>query len=135
MYLLDTNIWLERLLGQAKSDEVGRFLDRVPSDQLFLTDFAFHSICVILIRLKKQRALQDFVRDLLIDGSVSLVMLNPEKTDELLRTMKKFKLDFDDAYQYLAAKDNKLVLVSFDNGFLRTPLGRKTPAEILKRMK
>lgn len=28
MYLVDTNIWLERLLGQAKSDEVGQFLER-----------------------------------------------------------------------------------------------------------
>ena len=46
MYLVDTNIWLERLLAQAKSDEVGDFLDRIPSNELFSTDFAFHSICV-----------------------------------------------------------------------------------------
>lgn len=30
MYLIDTNIWLERLLGQAKSDEVGQFFERTP---------------------------------------------------------------------------------------------------------
>lgn len=34
MYLVDTNIWLERLLGQANSDEVGAFLDHVPSNEL-----------------------------------------------------------------------------------------------------
>ncbi len=135
MYLLDTNIWLERLLGQSKSDEVGRFLNRVPSDELFLTDFAFHSICVILIRLKKLSALRNFVQDLLIDGSVSLVEIPPERTNELLKAMKQFKLDFDDAYQYMAARDNNLVLVSFDNGFTRTPLGKKTPAELLRRLK
>lgn len=44
MYLVDTNIWLERLLGQAKSDEVGQFLDQTPPNQLLITDFAFHSI-------------------------------------------------------------------------------------------
>jgi len=38
MYLVDTNVWLERLLDQERSEEVGRFLDRVPSDRLFITD-------------------------------------------------------------------------------------------------
>ena len=43
MYLVDTNIWLERLLEQARAEEVGRFLAQIPSDQLFITDFSFHS--------------------------------------------------------------------------------------------
>jgi hypothetical protein len=29
MYLLDTNVWLERLLDQAESEEVGQFLATV----------------------------------------------------------------------------------------------------------
>ncbi len=44
MYLLDTNIWLERLLDQHRSEEVGRLLDQVPSQRLFMTDFTLHSI-------------------------------------------------------------------------------------------
>jgi hypothetical protein len=48
MYLLDTNIWLERLLGQARTGEVGQFLDEISADQLFITDFSFQSIGVIL---------------------------------------------------------------------------------------
>lgn len=71
MYLVDTNIWLELLLGQAKSPEVGQFLDQIPSDQLYVTDFAFHSICIILTRLKRKAALLDFVRDVFVDGSVT----------------------------------------------------------------
>jgi hypothetical protein len=66
MYLVDTNIWLERLLGQAKSDEVGQLIAQTPPDQLFITDFAFHSICVILTRLKRKQALLDFVEDLFV---------------------------------------------------------------------
>lgn len=34
MYLLDTNIWIERLLGQAHSDDVGRLLDALPTEEL-----------------------------------------------------------------------------------------------------
>ena len=38
MYLVDTNIWLERLLDQARSGEVGHFLNHIPSERLFITD-------------------------------------------------------------------------------------------------
>jgi hypothetical protein len=48
MYLVDTNIWLERLLDQEKSEEVGNFLTHTSSEQLFVTDFVLHSIGVIL---------------------------------------------------------------------------------------
>jgi len=68
MYLVDTNIWLERLLNQEKSDEVGRFLNDASPRDLFVTDFAFHAICVILIRLAKSEALLDFVQDVFVDG-------------------------------------------------------------------
>ena len=30
MFLIDTNIWLERMLGQEQSRAVGEFLDRTP---------------------------------------------------------------------------------------------------------
>ena len=34
MYLVDTNIWLERLFDQERSTEVGQFLARIPTNQL-----------------------------------------------------------------------------------------------------
>jgi predicted nucleic-acid-binding protein len=39
MLLVDTNVWMERLLDQERSAEVGQFLDAVPADALFITDF------------------------------------------------------------------------------------------------
>ena len=39
MYLVDTNIWLERLLDQDKSEEVGRFLDIVKVIEKYNLDF------------------------------------------------------------------------------------------------
>jgi predicted nucleic acid-binding protein len=131
MYLADTNIWLERLLGQAKSDEVGQFLDQTSSNQISITDFAFHSICVILTRLQRKSVLLDFVQDVFVDGAVNLISLKPEATPSLVDTMDKYNLDFDDAYQYVAAEQNNLAIVSFDSDFDRTVRGKKTPAEIL----
>jgi uncharacterized protein len=42
MYLVDTNVWLERLLDQDRSDEVGDFLARVSTAQLLMSDFSLH---------------------------------------------------------------------------------------------
>lgn len=131
MYLVDTNIWLERLLDQVKSQEVGKFLERVPSEQLFITDFAFHSIGVVLGKLGRMEAFLWFTRDAFIDGAVSLVHLEPADMERVISTKEKFGLDFDDAYQYVAAEKYGLVLVSFDADFDKTERGRKTPAEAL----
>jgi len=42
MYLIDTNIWLERLLEQERSDEVAELLNSISTEKLFITDFSFH---------------------------------------------------------------------------------------------
>ncbi|MDW8181532.1 MAG: PIN domain-containing protein [Anaerolineae bacterium] len=130
MYLVDTNVWLERFLDQARAEEVGDFLDRTPSDQLCITDFAFHSIGIVLGRLNKAQAFLQFVQDAFLDGAVSLIRLEPEDMQRVVGIMAEYHLDFDDAYQYVAAEKHRLTLVSFDADFDRTPLGRKTPAEM-----
>jgi predicted nucleic acid-binding protein len=132
MYLVDTNIWLERLLDQERSEEVGSFLAQIPSDLLFMTDFTFHSIGVVLSRLKRADVLLQFVRDAFIEGDVSIVHLNPEDIAAVVETMQKFGLDFDDAYQYVAAERHNLTVVSFDSDFDRTERGRKTPADLIQ---
>jgi uncharacterized protein len=129
MYLVDTNIWLERLLEQTRADEVGLFLDRIPSDQLYITDFAFHSIGVILTRLKRKAVLLDFVEDVFMNGAVNVVSVKAKDIHSLVDAIEKYNLDFDDAYQYVAAEQSNLIIVSFDSDLDRTPRGRKTPAE------
>lgn len=132
MYLVDTNIWLERLLGQEKSEQVAQFLDFIPSDRLFMTDFAFHSIGIIMDRLEQMDAFLRFTQDCFEYGSVVLVHLLPEDTYQIKDIMNKFKMDFDDAYQYVAADKYNLIIVSFDNCFEHTDLGRKTPLDIIR---
>jgi len=131
LYLVDTNVWLERLLDQARSDEVGRFLATTPSDSLFVADFALHSIGVILTRLNERDALLRFVKDVFIDGTVVLIHLEPVDTQRIVKVIEQFSLDFDDAYNYVAAEKYDLTIVSFDSDFNRTERGRKTPAEVL----
>src|SRR6266403_498316 len=108
MYLVDTNVWLERLLNQAKSDGVGKFLSVVSSHELYVTDFAFHSICVILTRLARTKVLLDFVQDVFVDGEVNLVSIKPTDIQLLVDAVDTHKFDFDDAYQYVAAKQKRI---------------------------
>lgn len=134
MYLVDTNIWLERLLNQARSDEVGKFLRVTSSRELYLTDFAFHSICVVLARLARTNVLLDFVEDVFVQGSVNLVSIAPSDIPLLVDAMNRNNFDFDDAYQYVAAQQNQLRIISFDSDFDRVPNLRKTPATILDEL-
>ncbi|MBU4038087.1 MAG: PIN domain-containing protein [Proteobacteria bacterium] len=130
MYLIDTNIWLERLLDQERSAEVGSFLDRMPSNLLFITDFSFHSIGVIMSRLNRMNVYLDYIKDAFFYGSITIIRLEPDDIKRLVEVMDKFKLDFDDAYQYTAAEKWGLTLVSFDRDFDSTDMGRKMPGDI-----
>lgn len=132
LFLIDTNIWLERLLNQERSTEVDEFLSVVPSDYLFITDFSFHSIGVIASRLNRIEIFRKFVHDTFINGSVGLITLLPTHMDDLFTFMVRYQLDFDDAYQLAVMKDYGLILVSFDHDFDRTTEGRITPADALQ---
>lgn len=131
MYLFDTNIWLERLLDQDNSVLVGELLDQIPLDQIFVTDFSFHSICIILTRHKQSQTLIDFIDDVVVDGGIRLLSCNTQEIVLVTDAMDRFGLDFDDGYQYLIAEQNNLVIVSLDSDFDKTLLGRKTPLELL----
>jgi predicted nucleic acid-binding protein len=37
VFLIDTNVWLERLLDQEKSKEVGELFDAIPSDSIIVS--------------------------------------------------------------------------------------------------
>jgi predicted nucleic acid-binding protein len=131
MFLIDTNVWLERLLDQDRSEEVGLFLDRIPSETFFITDFSLHSLGIILTKLKQTQAFQNFIQDVLIDGSVRLIHLTTPEMEDIIRVIDRYQLDFDDSYQYVAAEIYGLTIVSFDNDFNRTGRGKKFPGEIL----
>lgn len=131
MYLIDTNVWLERLLNQERSEEVHQLFDKISTENLYITDFAFHSIGVILCKLMKTEALKILVQDIFIDGGVNYLRLEPEDIEYLIEIIKQFNLDFDDAYQYTVAEKYGLTIISFDTDFDHTERGRKTPIEVL----
>lgn len=132
-YLLDTNIWLERLLDQEKSEIVGSLLNLVPLNQLFISDFTLHSIGVILSRFEKYDLLSAFVKDLFVEGGIDQLTLNVNDFQALISNMKKFKLDFDDAYQLTLSQKNDLTVVTFDKDFNAKGIKKASPEAILEK--
>ena len=131
MYLVDTNVWLELLLEQEKAGQVRQFPQATEARFLWLTEFSLYSIGVILTRLRKDDLFEDFVSDTIEDSGLKRIRLDTSELKQLLAVHQRFQLDFDDAYQYVAAQKYNLAVVSFDTDFDRTERGRKTPAELL----
>lgn len=132
-YLVDTNVWLERLLDQEKSEIASIFFDSSPIDSLFVSDFSIHSIGVILSRLKKYDVLEKFLNDLFVNGQIDLLSLYSVDLLNVIENIKKYKFDFDDSYQYTVAQKFDLTIVTFDKDFNAKGLKKKTPEEVINK--
>ena len=130
MYLADTNIFLEALLEQDKTEDVQSFLQAIDLKTIFITDLSLHSIGIILHRLKKFDVFTSFIDDIIVDG-VGILSLPPEDIKTLDLIADEFNLDFDDAYQYTVAVKYEMQLISFDTDFDRTKRQRKEPIDVL----
>jgi len=110
MYLLDTNILLELLLNQKKADEVERLLLETPPEMLSVSEFTIDSIGVILIRRIMHDIFLKAVDDMLLVGGIRLMRIGPEDMQRVVLASRRFKLDYDDAYQYALTEKYNLIL-------------------------
>jgi len=116
MFLVDTNIFLEILLGQDKKEDCKKFLAN-NIGELNITDFSLHSIGVILFRYGKEEIFQKFAEDVIPNTKV--LSLPMELYSEIVNVRKRLNLDFDDAYQYIIARHYGLKVVTMDKDFER----------------
>jgi len=128
--LLDTNIFLEILLGQTHSATALRTLENRDEHELFVSDYAIHSIGTLLVRRQLFGQLVTFLSDVVECGRVEVLGVAPTELRSVIDNVVRFGLDFDDAYQYALADRLDLTLVSLDRDFDRTPRGRTTPQNL-----
>jgi uncharacterized protein len=133
-YLVDTNIWLERMLDQEKSSTVDQFLSQVSTSQLLISDFSLHSIGVITTRLKKPEIFQIFINDLFFNAKIQLASLDFPDFTILIDNVNLYNLDFDDAYQLTISQKMDLTIVTFDKDFEAKGIKKKSPEEVLKNL-
>ena len=131
--LIDTNLFLEIILEQENAEQAKSLLQRTREHEFFITDYSLHSIGLLLFRRRQHDAFKNFLRDLTVRAGITVISVSTDQMEAVIDASEKFRLDFDDAYQYVAAEEQGLILVSFDADFDRTTRGRKTPAAILNR--
>jgi predicted nucleic acid-binding protein len=129
--LIDTNIVLEVILEQAKAEEARALLVKTEEHEFFISDYALHSIGLLLFRQKQHHVFQEFVDDMMFQAGMVVASLSVEDMVSVIEAAQRFDLDFDDAYQYAVAERYGLTVVSFDADFDRTERGRKTAGEVL----
>jgi predicted nucleic acid-binding protein len=105
-YLLDSNVWLELLFEQERARDVRRFLVTVPMAQIVITEFSVFSVGIALARNGLEDAFVRFVSDTLEGTALGRIRLDTTDLKEIVSVRKRFKLDFDDAYQYVAARNS-----------------------------
>lgn len=115
-FLVDTNVFLEILLGQANKERCKQLL-RDNSGHCGLSDFSLHSIGVITLRARRAQTYRTFIRDTF--PGVALLHLDKQAYSVLLHAHEHFGLDFDDAYQFALAKSHGLTMVTQDRDFER----------------
>ena len=119
MYLADTNIFLEILLAQGKSEICKKFLQE-NLGKISMSDFSLHSIGVILFRNNKRKIFETFINDIIADTAIK--SLEESSYLNLPELAEQYKLDFDDVYQFEIAVTNNLTIVTMDNDFKKCEL-------------
>jgi predicted nucleic acid-binding protein len=115
-YLVDTNIFLEILLGQTNKELCKQFLQG-NAGQCGLSDFSLHSIGVITFRGRREQAYRAFLQDAL--PGLALLHLEKHRYLAMLQAHQQHGLDFDDAYQFVIAQSHGLTLITQDRDFDR----------------
>ena len=114
MFLVDTNIFLEILLGQEKKTICKEFLDN-NAGNLNISDFSLHSLGVILFRYDKEEVFRHFIED--VFPKIAVLSLPGDSYLNVIRSKEILKLDFDDSYQYGLAKHYGLTIITMDKDF------------------
>ncbi len=124
-YLIDTNIFLEILLKQEKSDLCKAFLDN-KIGLLHISDFSLHSIGIILFKYSKTKIFHKFLIDII--SKIDLISLPKIYYESIIRFKTDYTLDFDDAYHCSLSKHFQLTIITMDKDFKKV---KNLPIEFL----
>ena len=130
-FLFDSNCWMEVVRSRPQAQLVQSPI--APPQTVLITDFALFSVALAMRWHKVLDAIPTFIKQTGIGVGIEIVRLMPSDFAQVVEVCTSHTLDFDDAYQYVAAESNALTLVSLDTDFDRTPRGRLTPAAALQR--
>jgi len=133
MFLIDTNIFLEVMLAQAKRKACTEFLNavRTGKHKAAVTDFTMYSIMIILDGRGKLRELDRFLRSFSAYKGLTLYATSLEDKVNAVELAANGEFDVDDAIQYASARSLRAkAVVSLDRDFDNREIPRKDPGSI-----
>ena len=133
MFLVDTNCLMEVARSRAHAADVTRFLSDVPALNLHVALYSVHSIGLLVPRHNMPGQYGPFVSQIGIGTRIGVTSVPLPQLGLVDDACTSHNLDFDDAYQYVAAELNGLTVVSYDADFDRTPRGRLEPLAALSQ--
>ncbi len=130
MILIDTNVFLEFMLGQQRAPECEALLNSVSTgeSEATVTHFTIHAIEAILGGGDNLTA---FLRNLEYSTGLYVYATNTSEEMSVGLLASEMKMDFDDALQYYVAKKiGAKAIVSFDKHLDGLDIARVEPGAI-----
>jgi predicted nucleic acid-binding protein len=129
--LIDTNLFLEALLGRPRHQDVVALFRKIQEYQFVVSQFTVDSVGLYLFRSGQFNLFAEWLRDMAESEAFQLVSLDFIQRIRITEIAQQYQLDYDDAFQYAIAELYNLTIVSFDKDFDRTPKGRKEPQDLI----
>lgn len=132
MFLIDTNIFLEVMLGRAKRKACIEFLNAVKTgrEKAAVTDFTIYSIMIILDGRGKLRELGRFLRSFSAYKGLTLYATSLEDKLDAVELTVSGEFDVDDAVQYASARSlGAKAIISLDRHFDDHVIPRMDPGD------
>ncbi len=119
MLLIDTNIFLEYLLNNEKAERCEKiiFNEIDKGTEIIITRFTLYSIEIIMTENQLVKELDDFLNSIKLLSNIKIIDTNLEEDINIIEIIHETGLDFDDALQYLIAKNYNADIVSYDKHF------------------
>ncbi|HZX34316.1 MAG TPA: type II toxin-antitoxin system VapC family toxin, partial [archaeon] len=107
MYLIDTNVFLELLLGRKKAEECEKLFNALEEKRMsaIATHYSIYSICLYCARNNMAGAAKTFLKYLAGLENLEVINTTVEDDIKIIGTMAETGLDFDDSLQHYTAKE------------------------------
>jgi uncharacterized protein len=131
---VDTNIFVELLLGQERAQECKSLLDEIEQGRIdaVLSHFSLHAIEATI---RSPRKLSEFLKNIEISRGLEIFDTSLSDEQSIAVLSSEIGLDFDDSVQfYIARRTGSSAIVSFDRHFDGQGIPRREPIQILEQL-
>lgn len=137
LYFIDTNVFLEWLLGRAYAKECEQVMAAVQNKKLnaACSLFSVYSVCIFLTSGGKEEIASKFMDYISGLENFAVISTTTQENARIIWEMKENALDFDDALQfYIYKRHGCEAIITLDKDFGKTDAKTATPNKIAQKL-